>query len=393
MSRDKRFYNLESPTQRLARQLMEQGNGQVSNVGEGIRSASASLTGAWMANKDEKNSKAAQSAYSDELTRIRQENPDGGDQLLQAMMESPNQYIKQDASDFYNQQLAEQLKPQKPETVGAGGSLVDPRTGKVIFSSPVATAGGGATGANIDRYMKDTGKSFSQAWVDMYGGGAKGGYSLDPGTGEYTPIPGFNKITQDQANAKKTGEETGKLSTERTAAKTKAEGALQSFGQQSKLVTDNIDKALDTISLWSTGYGSFLSGLPNTDAGKLNNYLSTIKANVGFDKLQNMRDNSPTGGALGQVSDTENKLLQAVNGALDPKQSEQLKENLAVIKSLYPQLLAEKQRAFEQDYGNVTPFGNNATPPSSQENIPNGGNIGANTGQPKIDYKSKYGLQ
>lgn len=133
----------------------------------------------------------------------------------------------------------------------------------------------------------------------------------------------------------------------------KAKSSINSFEQQVNLVTDNIDKALSTIGPLSTGYGSYLSGVPNSDARKLKNYLDTIKANVGFDKLQNMRDNSPTGGALGQVSENENKLLQAVNGALDPGQSDQLVENLQVIKQLYPQVLAEKKSAFQHDYGDL----------------------------------------
>ena len=87
--------------------------------------------------------------------------------------------------------------------------------------------------------------------------------------------------------------------------------------------------------------------------GKLKNELETIKANVGFDKLQRMRDNSPTGGALGQVSELENRLLQAVNGALDPAQSDQLRENLKSIKELYAQVIAEKRKAFALDFGDM----------------------------------------
>ena len=67
-----------------------------------------------------------------------------------------------------------------------------------------------------------------------------------------------------------------------------------------------------------------------------------------------MRANSPTGGALGQVSDLENKLLQAVQGALDPLQSKQLVENLQNIKQLYAAVMEERRRAFQHDYGGMT---------------------------------------
>lgn len=131
----------------------------------------------------------------------------------------------------------------------------------------------------------------------------------------------------------------------------KAQTALNNFKQQATMVVDNVDKAIATISPWSTGYGNFLANMPNTDARKLENYLTTIKANLGFDKLQAMREASPTGGAIGQVSDFENKLLQAINGALDPQQADQLLENLQVIKQLYPQVIAERESAFQRDYG------------------------------------------
>jgi len=44
--------------------------------------------------------------------------------------------------------------------------------------------------------------------------------------------------------------------------------------------------------------------------------LASIQAIEGFGKLQNIRENSPTGGAVGNVSDRENELLQSTSGAL-----------------------------------------------------------------------------
>jgi hypothetical protein len=190
--------------------------------------------------------------------------------------------------------------------------------------------------------------------------------------GQIVNLPGSVPAAASMAGGKTGAEKTATEDVNRQANYTKAQSALVGFGQQAKLVTDTIDKAVGTISPWSTGYGAMLSGIPETEAGKLNNYLNTIKANIGFDKLQQMRESSPTGGALGQISDFEDKLLQAVNGALDPKQSEQLKENLLTIKKLYPQVLSEKQRAFQQDYGGYQPLGGTATPPVTQSADPLG---------------------
>lgn len=129
----------------------------------------------------------------------------------------------------------------------------------------------------------------------------------------------------------------------------KLQGAYNDWRTQAGLVTSTVDKALSNISAWSTGLPGMLLQFTPSQALELRNNLDTIKANIGFDKLQNMRANSPTGGALGAVSDTENKLLQAVNGALDPRLQSQLKDNLTQIKALYGTWLAEKDRAYRAD--------------------------------------------
>ena len=68
----------------------------------------------------------------------------------------------------------------------------------------------------------------------------------------------------------------------------------------------------------------------------LDTLLTTVKANIGFDKLQNMRDESPTGGALGQVAIQELIALQSSIAPLDPKQGpDSLKDNLQYILDTY----------------------------------------------------------
>jgi hypothetical protein len=65
----------------------------------------------------------------------------------------------------------------------------------------------------------------------------------------------------------------------------------------------------------------------------LNNTISTIQANISFDTLQALGDSSPTGGALGQVSEVEIKLLMDSLTALGQGQSkEQEIANLKEVK-------------------------------------------------------------
>ncbi|MCK9566628.1 MAG: hypothetical protein M0Q43_11340 [Methanothrix sp.] len=111
------------------------------------------------------------------------------------------------------------------------------------------------------------------------------------------------------------------------------------------ILLGNIDSAIALIPKTS-GLGSLdptasltrkaSSWIPGTDSYDLNRYITTIKANLGFDQLQKMRDASPTGGALGQVSERELDYLQSTVVSLDLGQkTETLKENLDKIKASY----------------------------------------------------------
>ena len=60
------------------------------------------------------------------------------------------------------------------------------------------------------------------------------------------------------------------------------------------------------------------SVLPGTDARELASKVDTIQANLAFDELEEMRKNSPTGGALGNVTEKELDLLKSAVSGLDP---------------------------------------------------------------------------
>lgn len=203
------------------------------------------------------------------------------------------------------------------------------------------------------------------------------GYQPAQGGG-LMPVPGGPADPAAIASQKE-AELQAKAAAEKEANRPKVQSAMSDFERQVGNVVGAIDKALQQISPWSTGYGNvFFGELPGTDALDLNNTLATIRANVGFDALQRMRDNSPTGGALGQVSEMENRLLQAVQGSVDPRQSpEQLRANLMNIRRMYQELLMQKKAAFSQDYGN-TSSENLTTPAAVPQNA---------------DLKKKYGLE
>lgn len=121
----------------------------------------------------------------------------------------------------------------------------------------------------------------------------------------------------------------------------KAQKADTTELDRSKGIIRTIDSALNEVGPLTVGLaGSVLKHVPATSAKNLNQTLLTVKANVGFEELQRMRQSSPTGGALGQVSDSENKLLQATRGSLDQDQSsDQLVKNLADMRKHYSNVI------------------------------------------------------
>lgn len=142
----------------------------------------------------------------------------------------------------------------------------------------------------------------------------------DPGTGalRMEPIPG------------------GPTDIEAQRALIREQAAKEDDATQRRIMVRDLDRAIDLIGQGAGGAHATVTALiPGTDSYQLDRTLDGIKARVGFDALQKMRDNSPTGGALGQVSERENTLLQSLLGSLDIRQDpDVLKENLATIREL-----------------------------------------------------------
>jgi hypothetical protein len=105
-------------------------------------------------------------------------------------------------------------------------------------------------------------------------------------------------------------------------------------------VLSAIETARGQASAWTTGLMSMTAILPGTPAHDLARTVDTIVANIGFEKLQEMRANSPTGGALGSVTERELALLQSVISSLATSQSrEQFLSNLDAVEAQYQSTL------------------------------------------------------
>lgn len=102
-------------------------------------------------------------------------------------------------------------------------------------------------------------------------------------------------------------------------------------------VLTKVDEAVKQTGSMTSGLtGKLISQVPGTPAYDLDKTIDTIKANIGFNELNEMRQASPTGGALGQVAVRELEFLQAALAQLDIGQSEkQQLKHLNQVKEHY----------------------------------------------------------
>lgn len=89
--------------------------------------------------------------------------------------------------------------------------------------------------------------------------------------------------------------------------------------------------------------GALLSYFPGTAAYNFDADLDTVRSNVGFDRLAQMRAQSPTGGALGSVTKDENVLLQSTLSPIRQSvTTDKFQQNMGTIADEYEQRLADK---------------------------------------------------
>ncbi len=266
--------------------------------------------------------------------------------------------------------------PAKPIVVG--DRLVHPTTGKVVadFSTPPALP------ADIQKYEYAVSQGYAgdiTQW--MRENRASGATTVNIGADgvDYgTPPKDMawlrnedNSVKIDQQGAPMAtvvkGSETDRKQIEATAKRTQgAIDAAESGEEKGLLVSragnvvlediQRVQKKIESAPWYSPTsgmLGDVLKDVGGTRAADVKALTTTIKANIGFDRLQQMREASPTGGALGQVSNQELGTLQAVLGSLEQDQSEdQLLENLERLEVIYTDIM----RKFSA-YPNAAEFG------------------------------------
>lgn len=133
-----------------------------------------------------------------------------------------------------------------------------------------------------------------------------------------------------------------------------ADASRKAQSTSGMVVLEDIGKALEIAKespILSTGFiGGVLKDIGGTPAKNLTALTTTIKANIGFDRLQRMREESPTGGALGQVAVQELEALQSTLGSLDNSQTNaQFVGNLERLEAQYQKSMQEIYNAAIKD--------------------------------------------
>ena len=171
-----------------------------------------------------------------------------------------------------------------------------------------------------------------------------------------TVVPGSESALKQEAAKKKldTLQEKRELSEERV--KSSSETVLDEISRAEKLINENPYLTTGVVGKTLKDLGSleFIASIfgkkdlnPATD---LKNLLMTVQSNIGFDRLDAMRKESPTGGALGQVAVKELDFLQASLGSLQQEQSStQLLENLKRLGERYEGLIKTLATSKEVD--------------------------------------------
>jgi hypothetical protein len=126
--------------------------------------------------------------------------------------------------------------------------------------------------------------------------------------------------------------------------------------------------------------GTLMSKIPGSEAAGAAAIADQLRAKSAFNALAEMRKASPTGGALGAVSDREDRMLADSEAALSQSQNfDDYKRNLQVYRQRAEQAKANIARAYKMDYGvdlpSVEREKGSALPQSGGIKIDKNGNI------------------
>jgi hypothetical protein len=265
---------------------------------------------------------------------------------------------------------ARALTPKVSRTVVAPGASVVDEQGNVLFTAP--------KDKTEQTKVLPPGAVLVDSQGNIIAQGREPKTEAPKVSAEWTRYQELLGLGVPQAEARSIAYKTNTLDFRKDLEESRKAEQTQRKEQLVETTVRTIDNVMNTIDTASKQIGTFTAGaigsplslIPGTPAKNLAANLETIKANLGFDRLQQMRDASPTGGALGQVAIQELVALQSSLASLDIQQTPaQLRANLNKIKGHYEKWRSAVNKAKEQG---VETIGDRVTAPVTPTQQPGG---------------------
>lgn len=178
----------------------------------------------------------------------------------------------------------------------------------------------------------------------------------------------YKRAGADEAGSVQKAKEEAKLGVKTEAAEPKARQTMERMSSNADDAKAAVDMALKQSSDWTTGFaGNVGKHIPGTPAFDLAANLDRLQSRLGLDTLQEIKDSSPTGSALGRVTNYEMGILVKAKENLDQAQSRPQFE--AALKDLKIKLDNSKKHvkdAYEETYSNKKQA---SEPSTSQEAV------------------------
>lgn len=211
------------------------------------------------------------------------------------------------------------------------------------IGSPTTTINVGPTGIDYGNPPTD------MAWVRNPDGTVR----MDERGAPMAAVVGGSKTDTDRVNT------INEMAGSAIDAANKKASNDETKGRAGNVVLDDINRFRKLVKSdsWynpATGLGaSVASNVGGSNAANGAELALAIKSNIGFDRITQMRNDSPSGGGLGNVSDKDIAALQAVLGSLSQSQSEeQLLYNLDRLETIYTDMLKKLE-----DYPDAEKYG------------------------------------
>lgn len=217
-------------------------------------------------------------------------------------------------------------------------------------------------------FFDNSGNDFVSNFARAQVGAPYGTPQSVPGVGVVTPSKVTGQVTTTvpepvvqagigaRAGAEASGKILGTGQAERTLDLPAAQARVASIEQKMDRLRDSVDEILKDENLWkAVGLGKGLSMIPGTAGADIKAKISALQSQAGLSVLQDMRDNSKSGGAVGQVSNFEQQIFQNYLAALgDLNQSpEAYRKQLEKVKAFAESSKDRFRNAFEQTYPGI----------------------------------------